>query len=170
MRIWFVSAAALVLTIFPCLISANVQSTPIAAKPSKIIIGSEGMAVYPKISITTPTKNSFVPVGFILVTGNASQNPGGEPIKTVEVHLDKQRYLAAKPIPRGNWSNWYIKLKIPDNTPQGLHIIQARATDMIGVQSWYHVTVHVTGASANSSSSSSAFNTTAMDTQIPKQP
>ncbi|PWU80471.1 MAG: hypothetical protein DLM72_12025, partial [Candidatus Nitrosopolaris wilkensis] len=52
----------------------------------------------------------------------------------------------------GNWSNWSIKLNIPNNTPIGPHVIQARATDIAGIQSWYKLSVNINGANVNTSS------------------
>ena len=73
-------------------ISANAQLTP-ASNVSGIknaTHGQEGQAIYPKVTITSPTKNSSLPVGVTLVTGNASASQGGNAIKVVKVHVDKQ--------------------------------------------------------------------------------
>ena len=149
-----VAALALPLIIFTSVVSASGQSTQNSnATGAKIFTGQEGLAIYPKVVISTPTKNSSLHPGSILVTGIASPNPGGEPIKTVAVHFDKQPYIPANPQTPGNWSHWYTKLNIPIITPSGSsHIIQARATDITGIQSWWHVPIYVSVTNANKSS------------------
>jgi len=123
--------------------------------------GQEGQAIYPKVAITSPTKNSSLPVGVTLVTGNSSAREGGNAIKVVEVHVDKQPYATATPKVTGNWSYWSIKLNIPNNAPIGPHVIQARATDIEGIQSWAHLSVNFNGANVNTSSIPASTNKTA---------
>ena len=143
-------------------ISANAQLTP-ASNVSGIknaTHGQEGQAIYPKVTITSPTKNSLLPVGVTLVTGNASASQGGNAIKVVKVHVDKQDYLTATPKVTGNWSNWSIQLNIPNNATVGPHVIQARATDIVGIQSRYRLSVNFNGANVNTSSMPASNNKT----------
>ena len=89
-----VSTPALTITVILSLwsISAIAQST-LSSNVSGInnaTHGQQGLAISPKVTITSPTKNSSLPVGVTLVTGNASARLGGNPIKVVEVHVDKQ--------------------------------------------------------------------------------
>jgi hypothetical protein len=152
---WFISVAAFVpsLILFTSVVSANSQSTQNSNAPgTKIFTGQEGLAIYPKVVISTPTKNSSLHPGSILVTGIASPNPGGAPIKTVAIHFDKQMYINATSQEPGNWSHWYAKLNIPIVAASGSHIIQARATDIEGIQSWWHVPVYVSVTNTNGSS------------------
>src|SRR5713226_1504863 len=78
-------------------ISANAQLT-LSSNISGIknaTHGQEGQTIYPKVTITSPAKNSSLPVGITLITGNASAGPGGNPIKVVEVHVDNKAYSTA---------------------------------------------------------------------------
>nr|MDQ6863548.1 hypothetical protein [Thermoproteota archaeon] len=157
--------AVLAITIILALlgISANAQLT-LSSNVSGIknaTHGQEGQTIYPKVAITTPTKNSSLPVGVTLVTGNSSAGAGGNAIKVVEVHIDNHAYSAATPKVTGNWSYWSIKLNIPNNAPIGPHVIQARATDAAGNRNWYGLSVNFNGASANASSISASTNATA---------
>ncbi|HET7283206.1 MAG TPA: hypothetical protein VFI70_00840 [Nitrososphaeraceae archaeon] len=144
-------------------ISANAQLT-LSSNVSgirKATHGQEGQAIYPKVTITSPTKNSSLPVGVTLITGNSSARPGGNTIKVVEVHVDNHAYSTATPKVTGNWSNWSIKLNITNNAPIGPHVIQARATDIAGVQGWYRLSVNFNGANVNTSSMPASSNKTA---------
>ncbi|MDQ6667865.1 MAG: hypothetical protein M3Y53_06515 [Thermoproteota archaeon] len=161
----FVGAAILAITVILTLwsISANAQLT-LSSNVSRInnaTHGQEGQAIYPKIAITSPTTNSSLPVGVTLVTGNSSARPGGNAIKVVQVHVDNHVYSTATPKVTGNWSNWSIKLNIPNNAPIGPHVIQARATDVAGIQSWGRLSVNFNGANMNSSSMPASGNKTA---------
>jgi hypothetical protein len=160
-----VGAAILAITVVLTLwsISANAQLT-LSSNVSGIknaTHGQEGQAIYPKVAITSPTKNSSLPVGVTLITGNSSAREGGNAIKVVEVHVDKQPYATATPKVTGNWSYWSIKLNIPNNAPIGPHVIQARATDIEGIQSWAHLPVNFNGANVNTSSIPASTNKTA---------
>jgi hypothetical protein len=160
-----VGAAILAITVILTLlsISANAQLT-LSSNVSGIknaTHGQEGQAIYPKVAIISPTKNSSLPVGVTLVTGNSSARPGGNAIKVVEVHVDNHAYSTATPKATGNWSNWSIKLNIPNNAPIGPHVIQARATDAAGIQSWDHLSINFNGANVNASSMSASSNKTA---------
>ena len=87
-----VLAIALILALLG--ISANAQLT-LSSNVSGIknaTHGQEAQSPYPKVTITSPTKNSSLPVGVTLVTGNASAGAGGNAIKVVEAHVDKQVY------------------------------------------------------------------------------
>ena len=157
-------AAILAITVILTLwsISANAQLT-LSSNVSGIknaTKGQEGQAIYPKVAITSPTKNSSLPVGVTLVTGNSSAREGGNAIKVVAIHVDKQPYATATPKVTGNWSYWSIKLNIPNNAPIGPHVIQARATDVAGNQSWYSLSVNFNGANANASSMPASTNKT----------
>ena len=159
-----VGAAILAITVILTLwsISANAQLT-LSSNVSGIknaTHGQEGQAIYPKVAITSPTKNSSLPVGVTLVTGNSSARPGGNAIKVVEVHVDNHAYSTATPKATGNWSNWSITLNIPNNAPIGPHVIQARATDAAGIQSWDHLSISFNGANANASSMPASSNKT----------
>jgi hypothetical protein len=140
LSLWSISANA------QLTLSSNVSGT------KNTTHGQEGQPIYPKVTITSPTKNSSLPVGVTLVTGNSSARPGGNAIKVVEVHVDNQPYSTATPKVTGNWSNWFIKFNIANNAPIGPHVIQARATDIAGAQSWYHLSVNFNGANVNASS------------------
>jgi hypothetical protein len=158
-------AAILAITVILTLwsISANAQLT-LSSNVSGIknaTKGQEGQAIYPKVAITSPTKNSSLPVGVTLVTGNSSAREGGNAIKVVAVQVDKQPYATATPKVTGNWSYWSIKLNIPNNAPIGPHVIQARATDIEGIQSWAHLSVNFNGANATTSSIPASSKTTA---------
>jgi hypothetical protein len=160
-----VGAAILAITVILTLlsISANAQLT-LSSNVSGIknaTHGQEGQAIYPKVAIISPTKNSSLPVGVTLVTGNSSARLGGNAIKVVEVHVDNHAYSTATPKATGNWSNWSIKLNIPNNAPIGPHVIQARATDAAGNRNWYGLSVNFNRASANASSISASTNATA---------
>jgi hypothetical protein len=146
-----VSTAALTITVILSLwsISAIAQST-LSSNVSGInnaTHGQEGLEpISPKVTITSPAKNSSLPVGVTLITGNASARTGGNAIKVVEVHVDKQPYSTATPKVTGNWSNWSIKLNI---STAGPHVIQARATDIVGKRDWYSLSVNFNGTNAN---------------------
>lgn len=155
-----VSTGALAITVILSLwsISAIAQST-LSSNVSGInnaTHGQEGLAISPKVTITSPAKNSSLPVGVTLVTGNASARPGGNAIKVVEVHVDKQPYSTATPKVTGNWSNWSIKLNI---STAGPHVIQARATDIVGIQNWHLLRVNT--ANVNTPSMPASSNKTA---------
>ena len=105
-----------------------------------------GKAIHPKVTITSPPTNSSLPIGVVLVTGNASASPSGSAIKDVKVHVDKHTYSNATPKVTGDWSNWSIKLNI---SIPGPHEIQARATDIAGNQNWHHVSVNIKAANVN---------------------
>jgi hypothetical protein len=160
-----VGAAILAITVILTLwsISTNAQLT-LSSNVSGIknaTHGQEGQAIYPKVAITSPTKNSSLPVGVTLVSGNSSAPPGGNAIKVVEVHVDNHAYSTATPKVTGNWSNWSIKLNIPNNAPIGPHVIQARATDAAGNRNWYSLSVNFNGANVNASSMPASSNVTA---------
>ncbi len=163
MALGIVSTAVLAITVILAVLglSANAQLT-LSSNVSGInsTHGHEGQAIYPKVAITSPTKNSSLPVGVTLVTGNSSAQPGGNAIKGVEVHVDNHAYSTATPKATGNWSNWSIKLNIPNNAPIGPHVIQARATDIAGIQSWYKLSVNFNGANVNASSMPASSNKT----------
>jgi hypothetical protein len=118
-----------------------------------------GQAKHPKVTIISPPTNSSLPIGVVLVTGNASASPSGSAIKDVKVHVDKQAYSIATPKVTGDWSNWAIKLNI---SVPGPHVIQARATDIAGNQNWHHVSVNINGANVNTSSMPATSNKTAV--------
>jgi hypothetical protein len=118
-----------------------------------------GQAKHPKVTIISPPTNSSLPIGVVLVTGNASASPSGSAIKDVKVHVDKQAYSIATPKVTGDWSNWAIKLNI---SVPGPHVIQARATDIAGNQNWHHVSVNISGANVNTSSMPATSNKTAV--------
>ena len=157
-----VGAAILAITVILTLwsISANAQLT-LSSNVSGInntTHGQEGRAILPKVTITTPAKNSSLPLGVTLVTGNASASLGGNAIKFVEVHVDNHAYSTATPKVTGNWSNWSFKLNI---STAGPHVIQARATDIAGNRNWDTLSVNFNGANVNTSSMPASSNKTA---------
>src|SRR5713226_784456 len=71
-----VGAAALAITVLLSLwsISAHAQLT-LSSNVSRInnaTRGQEGLDIYPKVTITSPTKNSSLPVGVTIITGTSS--------------------------------------------------------------------------------------------------
>jgi hypothetical protein len=122
------------------------------------------LAIHPKVTIISPPANSSLPIGVVLVTGNASASPSGSAIKDVKVHVDKQAYSNATPKVTGDWSNWSIKLNI---SVPGPHVIQARATDIAGNQNWHHVSVNIKSANVNTSSMPASAPTTNATAIVP---
>ena len=144
-------------------ISANAQSTLLSnvSRVNNTTQKQQGHAILPIVTIASPSKNSTLPIGAPLVTGNASAGLGGNAIKFVKVHVDKQAYSTASPKIIGDWSNWFIKVNI--STP-GPHVIQARATDIAGNQNWYTLSVNTGSANVNTSSIPASSNKTASST------
>ena len=56
--------------------------------------------------MTSPTPNSSVPLGTVIIQGTASDNTGGSGIRDVYTRLDTGSYLIATPQSPGNWSSW----------------------------------------------------------------
>jgi hypothetical protein len=150
-------------------IAANAQVTTSSSVSgiNNTTQSSAGQAIHPKITIISPPKNSSLPIGVVLVTGNASASPGGSAIKDVKVHVDKQTYSNAIPKITGDWSNWSIKLSI---SIPGPHVIQARVTDIAGNQNWHHVSVNIKGANVNTSSMQALTPTTSNKTAMAAAP
>jgi hypothetical protein len=93
-------------------------------------ISSEG--IEPVLIISKPSNSSQVPLGEVLVSGNAS-NTGDANIQTIGVKLDEGDYIPATPQVPGNWSNWSVTMDIPAPGP---HTLKARADYGVGDQTW----------------------------------
>jgi Domain of unknown function (DUF1929)/Bacterial Ig domain len=87
----------------------------------------------PSVAVTSPTPNSSVPRGTVVIQGTASDNAGGSGIRDVYTRLDTSGYTIATPQAPGNWSSWSRSYNI---TATGSHTITARATDNAGNIQW----------------------------------
>ena len=87
----------------------------------------------PTVAVTSPTPNSSVPLGTVIIQGTASDNTGGSGIRDVYTRLDTGSYLIATLTSPGNWSSWSRSYNI---TTTGSHTITARATDNAGNIQW----------------------------------
>ena len=79
--------------------------------------------VRPTITVTSPTPNSSVSSGTVIIQGTSSDNPGGSGIRDVFTRLDASGYVIATPQTPGNWSTWSRNYNI---TATGSHTIIAR--------------------------------------------
>jgi hypothetical protein len=134
-------------------------SSPLSTPRPAPLKSTAGQATPPRVTITSPTKNSSLPLGIVLVTGNSSPSPGGSAIRDVKVHVDKGAYSSATPKANGDWSKWSIKLNI---STAGPHVIQARATDIAGNQNWHRVPVNVSPTSVITKSTPALGNKSAV--------
>jgi hypothetical protein len=89
-------------------------------------------SVEPLIVITSPTNSSQIPVGKVVVSGNASDAAAAN-IKTIGVKIDEGDYVDATPSTPGDWSIWSITL---DTAAPGPHTLKARADYGAGEQTW----------------------------------
>jgi hypothetical protein len=87
----------------------------------------------PSVAVTSPTPNSSVPRGTVVIQGTASDNPGGSGIRDVYTRLDTRGYIIATPQAPGDWSSWSRSYNI---TTTGSHTITTRATDNAGNIQW----------------------------------
>ena len=62
--------------------------------------------VRPTVAVTSPTPNSSVSSGTVLIQGTSSDNPGGSGIRDVFTRLNASGYVIATPQSPGNWSTW----------------------------------------------------------------
>ncbi len=93
-------------------------------------ISSEGAV--PEIIIAIPSNNSQVPVGELLVSGNASDTETAN-IQTIGVKVDEGDYMPTTPQVPGDWSEWSVTTDIPSPGP---HTLKARADYGAGDQTW----------------------------------
>jgi hypothetical protein len=93
-------------------------------------ISPEG--VEPVLIISNPSNNTQVPVGEVLVSGNAS-NAGDANIQTIGLKVDEGDYIPVTPQVPGNWSNWSVTIDISESGP---HTLKARADYGVGDQTW----------------------------------
>ena len=89
--------------------------------------------IRPTVAVTTPTPNSSVTRGTVVIQGTASDNAGGSGVRDVYTRLDASAYVIATPQAPGNWSTWSRTYNI---TTTGNHTILARATDNAGNVQW----------------------------------
>ena len=89
--------------------------------------------IRPTVAVTSPTPNSSVPRGTVVIQGTASDNAGGSGVRDVYTRLDASGYVIATPQAPGNWSTWSRSYNI---TTTGNHTILARATDNAGNVQW----------------------------------
>ena len=104
----------------------------------------------PIVDITSPNPCEDVPgPGQVTVQGTASDQGSG--IEKVEAFAhtlpfnNQFPYQLAEQI-NNNWSNWKIKLSVPENEP---YRISTRVTDMEGNENWDEVTIGTASDSCN---------------------
>jgi parallel beta-helix repeat protein len=101
--------------------------------------------VAPLIAINSPTFNSTLTSGDIMVEGTSFDEDRG--IKNVQVLVDKYprtgntfNYVLANPVTSGNWAKWSVPLEVKETGP---HRILAMATDLDGLENWAEVVINV---------------------------
>jgi hypothetical protein len=101
----------------------------------------------PNVRITSPQKGDNRTGDYrgatVSIEGNASDNPGGCGIKTVEVTVDDDIGLYTEATPKSpyNWSTWRVSKTI---FTEGVHSITARCTDNDGNVKQDRISITVT--------------------------